>query len=127
MKCLLRVIPVALALGVLSTSPALATDKTDQSSVPAELRVAAGYKRVLQTVGRGVQIYDCANGAWKFREPKAAIFDARTGKQVAIHYVGPTWESTRDGSKVVGALDAPPARRPEPAARHPLAAAPRGE
>ena len=70
MKCLLRVIPVALALGVLSTSPALATDKTDQSSVPAELRVAAGYKRVLQTVGRGVQIYDCANGAWKFREPK---------------------------------------------------------
>ena len=114
MKRLLRIIPVALALGVLSTSPALATDKTDQTNVPTELRVPTGYKRVLQTIGRGVQMYDCVDGAWKFRAPKADIFDEKTGKLVAIHYVGPTWESTRDGSKVVGALDAPPLAAPNP-------------
>ena len=106
MKRLLYVIPLALAVGLTSTFPALAADKTDQSNVPPELRVPDGYKRVLVSVGRGVQIYDCVDGAWKFREPTAAIFDKRTDKVVAIHYVGPTWQSIRDGSKVVGAVKA---------------------
>jgi hypothetical protein len=101
MKRLLYVIPVVLALGLSSTFPALATDET-----PPELRVPDGYTRVLQSDGRGVQIYDCVDGAWKFREPTAAIVDQRSGKVVAIHYVGPTWQSIRDGSKVVGAVKA---------------------
>jgi Protein of unknown function (DUF3455) len=104
LKRLFSVIPVVLMLTVSSTFPALATD--DQSKVPTELRVPDGYKRVLESVGRGVQIYDCVDGAWKFREPSAAIFDQRSGEAVAIHYVGPTWQSIRDGSKVVGAVKA---------------------
>jgi len=103
MKRLLYVIPVVLALGLSSTFPALATDR---STVPPELRVPDGYHRVLESVGRGVQIYDCVDGAWKFREPAAAIVDERSDKVVAIHYVGPTWQSIRDGSKVVAAVKA---------------------
>ena len=118
MKRLLYAIPLVLALGLTSTFPALATGQTDQSNVPPELRVPDGYKRVLGSVGRGVQIYDCVEGAWKFREPTAAIFDKRTDKVVAIHYVGPSWQSIRDGSKVVGAVrarrDAPNAQRDIP-------------
>jgi hypothetical protein len=116
MKRLLYVIPAVLALALSSTFPALATD--DQSKLPPELRVPDGYNRVLQSVGRGVQIYDCVDGAWKFREPAAAIFDQQSGEVTAIHYVGPTWQSMRDGSKVVGAVkvrrDAPNPQRDIP-------------
>src|SRR5262245_41726029 len=103
MKRLRYVIPLVLALGLTSTFPGPATAQTDQSNVPPELRVPDGYQRVL---GRGVQIYDCVNGAWQFREPTAAIFDQRTDTVVAIHYAGPTWQSIQDGSKVVGAVKA---------------------
>ena len=106
MKRLLYVIPLTVALGLTAALTAQAANKTHQSHVPTELRVPDGYKRVLSTEGRGVQIYDCVNGAWKFREPKAEILDQPSGKQVAIHYVGPTWESTKDGSAVVGAVKA---------------------
>jgi len=106
MKRLLYVIPVVLGLGLSSTLPALATDQIYQSNLAPELRVPDGYNRVLESVGRGVQIYDCVDGAWKFREPTAAIYDQRTDKVVAIHYAGPTWQSTRDGSKVVAAVKA---------------------
>ena len=103
MKRLLSVIPALVALALSSTSPALAID--DQSKLPSELRVPDGYNRVLQSVGRGVQIYDCVDAAWKFREPAAGIFD-EGGEIVALHYVGPTWQSIRDGSKVVAAVQA---------------------
>jgi len=107
MKRLLYAIPLSVALGLTAVLSAQAANKTDQSDVPTEVRVPDGYKRVLSTTGRGVQIYDCVNGAWKFREPKADIFaDKPNDKQLAIHYVGPTWESTKDSSKVVGTLDA---------------------
>jgi hypothetical protein len=115
MKRLLCIIPVVLALVVSSTAAVLATDLTGRSNLPPELRVPDGYYRVLESVGRGVQIYDCVDGAWKFREPTAAIFDERRDKVVAIHYVGPTWQSIRDGSKVVGAVKA---RRDAPDPQH---------
>lgn len=106
MQRLRYVIPLVLALGLTSPFPGLATAKAVQSTVPPELRVPDGYKRVLASIGRGVQIYDCVEGAWKFREPAAALFDERSDKVVAIHYLGPTWQSIRDGSKVVGAVKA---------------------
>ena len=114
MKRALYAIPLSLAIGAMSTFAALAADKTDQSNVPTELRVRDGYKRVLTSVGRGVQIYDCVDGAWKLRAPRADIFEQPSDKQVATHFAGPTWESTKDGSKVVGALDAPPVAAPNP-------------
>jgi hypothetical protein len=46
------------------------------------------------------------DGAWKLREPTAAIFDTESDKVVATHYAGPSWRSIRDGSKVVGASKA---------------------
>ena len=119
MKRLLYAIPLGLAVGLLSTVSVLATNKTDQSNVPTELRVPDGHKRVLTSVGRGVQIYDCADGAWKFRAPRADIFrDKPNDKLIAIHYAGPTWESTKDGSKVVATVharrDAPSPQRDIP-------------
>ena len=50
MKRLLRVIPLALALGVMSTPPALAAGQPHQPNVPRELRVPDGYKRVFRAI-----------------------------------------------------------------------------
>ena len=50
-----------------------------------------------------LQIYEWSGWAWVFIAPEAALFaDAGNHGEVAIHYVGPTWES-ESGSKVVGA------------------------
>lgn len=76
----------------------------DQSNVPAEIRVPEGQKLVLRTVGAGVQIYNCVQDAWMFREPSAILY--RKGAPVAIHYAGPTWQSIQDSSKVTGAVRA---------------------
>lgn len=114
MNRVLGVIPFALILGVVWTTSLTSANQTDQATIPAELQAPAGYERVLQTIGRGVQIYECADGAWKFKEPEAAILDNQNGEQVAIHYAGPIWESTRDGSMVGAAVKA---RHDAPAAQ----------
>lgn len=106
MKRLLYVIPLALVLSLTTTLPALADDHSERSNVPPELRVPAGYARVLTSVGRGVQVYDCADGTWKLREPAAAIVNRHNERVIALHYLGPTWQSIQDGSKVVGAVKA---------------------
>jgi hypothetical protein len=106
MKHLLYVIPLVLTLRLSSTFPVLATERSDQSELPPELRLPDAYKRGLESVGRGVQIYDCADEAWTLREPAATLFDKRSEDVVAIHYVGPTWQSIGDGSKVDGAAKA---------------------
>ena len=118
MKRLQHVIPLVVGLALLSTVGVVAAEETARSKTPPELRVPDGHHRVLQSIGRGVQIYDCVDGAWKFREPAAAIIDERTDKVVALHYVGPTWQSIRDGSKVTAAVkarrDAPNPQRDTP-------------
>lgn len=52
----------------------------------------------------GVQIYQCQNAesgyGWVFLAPEASLLD-RHGRPVIDHLEGPTWESLRDGSKVV--------------------------
>jgi hypothetical protein len=104
---LLYVFPFVLALVLNSTVTAVATAGSDQSKVPPDLRVPDGYVRVLHSVGRGVQIYDCVNAAWKLRGPAATIFDESSDDAVAIHYVGPTWQSTWDGSTVAATVKTP--------------------
>ena len=104
-----RLILLALALAAASVAvtavPSLAS-RGDR--IPDELQVPEGHRLVLSALGRGVQIYDCsAAGAWALREPAAAIL--RGDKTVALHYAGPTWQSVKDGSKVVA--------RPEPERR----------
>jgi hypothetical protein len=101
-----RLVLLALALAAASVAvtavPSLAAR---QDRIPEELRVPDGHRLVLSALGRGVQIYDCsAAGAWALREPAAAIL--RGDRTVALHYAGPTWQSVKDGSKVVA--------RPEP-------------
>lgn len=100
---------LAIVAALLLAAPAAATD---QSGVPAALRVPDGHDRVLHTTGVGVQIYDCVASAWVFREPKAGIFEH--GRLVATHFAGPTWKSTKDDSSVVGAVRAR-AAAPDPA------------
>jgi hypothetical protein len=107
---------VLLVLALAATSvavtavPSLAA-KRDR--VPEELQVPEDHRLVLSALGKGVQVYDCSAGAWVLREPAAAIL--RHDRTVALHYVGPTWQSVKDGSKVVASGDrvVVPAPHPE--------------
>src|ERR1035441_9850015 len=75
------------------------------TSVPPGLQPPAGNVLEAQFVGRGVQVYQCTAGAWVFLEPAANLVGyeiGTSGIQTAIHYKGPTWESTTDGSLVQG-------------------------
>lgn len=85
--------------------------------VPQNLKVPAGNALILTTLAKGVQIYVCQPKAsdrtqfeWTLKAPEADLFNA-TGALVGKHYGGPTWEYTKDKSKVVGEvkqrLDAP--------------------
>jgi len=77
----------------------------DAHSVPAGLEPPAGNELTARFSARGVQVYQCAAGAWVFLEPAANLVGqgGRTSRlQTAIHYKGPTWESTTDGSLVQG-------------------------
>jgi hypothetical protein len=97
-----RRILLTLAAATLSLSIAIPTAAAKPRALPPELQVPAGHQLVLSAPAKGVQIYDCTNGAWSFREP-AAVLTAK-GKTVALHYAGPTWQSVNDGSKTVGTV-----------------------
>jgi hypothetical protein len=75
-------------------------------SVPPGLKPPAGNVLTAQFTGRGVQVYQCTAGAWVLVEPAANLVGHGPGRsriQTAVHYKGPTWESTTDGSLVQGA------------------------
>ena len=80
-----------------AAAAALATDGTSYSPVPPEIRVPSGNRLVARLYGQGVQVYQCTAGAWAFLEPVAQLRDR---SPAAIHFRGPSWESTRDGSLV---------------------------
>jgi hypothetical protein len=98
----------ALAFAALVTSRAIAAAVTSPV-VPEALKPPAGQRLSLETVGIGVQIYECKPAKddpksfeWVFKAPEADLFD-RAGKMIGRHYAGPTWEAN-DGSKVVGEI-----------------------
>ena len=80
-----------------------------QAGLPDAVKVPAGNKVALETVGVGEITYECRDKAnapgmteWVFVGPNAALND-RGGKQVGKYYGPPaTWESM-DGSKITGA------------------------
>jgi hypothetical protein len=74
------------------------------SQIPDALKAPAGVVLKQKLSAKGVQIYQCQGAEWKFLGPQAQLFDA-TGRQVASHYAGPTWEAA-DGSAVVGDIKA---------------------
>ncbi|KQO25164.1 DUF3455 domain-containing protein [Acidovorax sp. Leaf78] len=77
-----------------------------QDSLPDTIKVPAGNKVAMETVGVGEITYECRDKAnapgqteWFFVGPKAVLND-RSGKQVGTYYGPPaTWES-QDGSKL---------------------------
>jgi Protein of unknown function (DUF3455) len=80
----------------------------DQSALPEAIKVAAGNKAALETVGVGDITYECRDKKdaagqyeWAFVGPEAALND-RSGNKIGRYYGPPaTWESM-DGSKVSG-------------------------
>lgn len=78
----------------------------DNNSLPEAVRVPAGQKQTMATVGAGEITYECRAkkdmaGAfeWAFAGPVATL--SMDGKAVGKYYGGPTWEAN-DGSKVTG-------------------------
>jgi hypothetical protein len=77
-----------------------------QDSLPDAVKVPAGNKVALETVGVGEITYECRDKAnapgmteWVFVGPNAVLND-RSGKQIGKYYGPPaTWESM-DGSKL---------------------------
>ena len=77
-----------------------------QDSLPDAVKVPAGNKVAMETVGVGEITYECRDKAnapgmteWVFVGPNA-VLNARDGKQVGKYYGPPaTWESM-DGSKL---------------------------
>lgn len=77
-----------------------------QATLPDAVKVPAGHKVVLETVGVGEITYECRakkdmadQFEWVFVGPDAKLMD-RAGKQVGKYYGPPaTWESN-DGSKL---------------------------
>ncbi len=82
------------------------TPTFSQASLPDAVKVPAGNKVALETVGTGDITYECRDKAntpgateWVFVGPNAILSD-RSGKQVGKYYGPPaTWESI-DGSKL---------------------------
>jgi Protein of unknown function (DUF3455) len=83
-----------------AAAPVLAADSTGDDSVPPEIRVPPGNRLVAALDAQGVQVYACTARAWAFLEPVAELHDQ---SPAAIHFRGPSWQSTRDGSLVEAA------------------------
>jgi len=112
---------VTVALALVAAAVGLAACSAPQPDVkpvaqqevlaPDAVKVPAGNRMIATFDGRGVQIYQCANAAWTLLEPAATLSDH--GKPVALHFKGPIWVSTVDGSEV-GAAAVPGASAPRP-------------
>ena len=80
-----------------------------QDGLPDAVRVPAGHRVAMETVGSGEITYECkakanapAEFEWAFVGPQAAL-KSRMGTTVGKYYGPPaTWESA-DGSKITGA------------------------
>jgi hypothetical protein len=86
--------------GSAAPAAALAADSTSSDSVPEAIRVPPGNRLIAQFAAKGVQVYQCTGGAWRFLEPIAALGEP---SPAVIHFRGPSWESIRDGSLVEAA------------------------
>ena len=73
------------------------------NTVPENLKPAGNESLARVVPAKGVQIYECRDSKWAFVAPEADLFDSR-GHVIGKHYAGPVWESTGDGSKVIGSV-----------------------
>ena len=98
----------ALALLLGGGLAALAVESGNDNrapEVPDDIAVPVGNKVQFHGFAVGVQIYTWNGSSWGAAVPEATLYD-NDGNVVAIHFAGPTWESS-SGSKVVGAVVPP--------------------
>lgn len=94
------------ACGAMGSSSATPPAMFSQQSLPDAVKVPAGHRVAMETVGVGEITYECRDKAgmpgqteWFFVGPQAALNDS-SGQQVGTYYGPPaTWEA-RDGSKL---------------------------
>lgn len=106
--------PAALALAAvlgLSACAGMAPPAPvfDQATLPDAVKVPAGHRVVLETVGVGEITYECrakANMAgafeWAFVGPKADL-NSRAGAKLGSYYGPPATWAANDGSRITGA------------------------
>lgn len=116
-KMISRSILAALGACALGTTIALVGSGSSQaatsfseaatsssSGIPEAIAVPAGNVLIADLAAQGVQVYQCTAGAWTFVEPAASLSGRTTTRprttQTAVHFRGPSWESTTDGSLV---------------------------
>jgi len=108
----LSLAPARAAAGLVTMAliltAGLAAHAEDQRAPEVPDSIAAGTtnKVHFHGFGVGVQIYTWDGSSWGRPVPEAILFNGQRGV-VVIHSAGPTWESN-SGSKVVGAVAAPP-------------------
>ncbi len=102
-KAVLGTVMVSALAGLLASGlgPAAADDDLRDINgftvrVPDEIETPDDH--VVYSIDRAVgeQIYTCTNGSWVFAEPRAASI----GFGQFVHFRGPTWQSTIDGSSI---------------------------
>lgn len=91
-------VPAGAAPQVSRTLSADQHQASDQHRVPEQIRVPDGNKRIAVMPARGVQTYQCTNGAWTFLQPDAIL--RFHGRAQVLHTRGPVWTSVIDGSSV---------------------------
>jgi hypothetical protein len=86
---------IAFVLAVAWMAPrSMAQTATGSIDVPPHSRL------LLQTVGRGDQVYGCVNRTWVLKAPDAKLFN-QEGVVIGRHFAGPAWQFS-DGSWVKG-------------------------
>ena len=102
---------VVLVVGQVLIMPWSVAASTDPpSTVPEDIAVPPPHMLLFSSHATGVQVYECQNGQWALRAPRAALFDPQTGRLTGIHYggvdrnltPGPWWEWLYDGSRIRG-------------------------
>lgn len=102
-------VAAVLAMSACATSMGSQPAMFSQASLPDAVKVPAGHRVAMETVGVGEITYECRPKAamagqfeWVFVGPDARLMD-RAGKPVGRYYGPPaTWEAA-DGSKFTGA------------------------
>ncbi len=112
MSCFIRFDRLLVA-GIVAAAAAMSLPEVAHAGppepvVPGPIEVPAGNKVFLVGHGVGVQIYSCnatsSGFGWGFVAPRADLY-GDNGKLIITHFAGPTWQA-KDGSRVVGRLDA---------------------
>jgi len=95
---------LTLAVGTASAADDDAGRLTaSRLTVPPAIEVPAGNVLIGDFFAKGVQVYQCTGGAWVFVEPAANLLGwagRPTNVATAVHFRGPSWESSDDGSLV---------------------------